>query len=236
MAFLRHILPIMLCLICCGVHAQDAKKIVFSCWIPPELAIYQELETLYHSAFATLGYAFEMHYRPTQRSLVEAEGGVSDGDCLRDIRYLRTHPRSHLRVVDVIIAHSDLTVWSRNPNLQINDFAILKKEGYRVAYERGHQSVYDLITKAELTQVEAVPTTAVGLKMLSAGRIDLFIQSTAIVQLTLDTLALDRPIYPVGTLWQEVGYPMLNAKHQDLVNPLQQALAEQVPEGGLQVP
>lgn len=66
----------------------------------------------------------------------------------------------------------------------------------------------------------AVSTDSLGLKMLAAGRLDLYIGSGMQVATSLNRLALRRPIYLAGTLTTVEFYPHLHRRHQHLAAPL----------------
>lgn len=225
-----------LCLICvCLTARAAAPKIQFSCWIPPETSLYSELETAYQKAFAQLGYEFSMQFRPGQRSLFEAEKGITDGECAREANYLREVPDSQLLKVDILVGHSDLVVWSHIKDLSINSIEELLKTNYRMGYAVGDKTTEGLIKRHKINAYP-IANHENALKMLSAGRIDLYIHPSAIIKLQLARMQLERPVYPAGVLLHMYAYPYLHKKHQDLAVPLVKALENIIPAGGIPLP
>jgi len=213
-----------------GAAAQPT--ITFSCWVTPDVPAYSRLEKLYRASFGALGYEFVMHHRPNQRSLMEAESGQTDGDCARTHNYTRQNPDSRLVVVDTLIAQSTLEAWAHRDGLTLSSPEDLYQEEWRIGYERGNVAVQALINEHSLPAVIPVVSSKSGLKMLAAGRIDLFIGTSVSIRQTLEQLALPEPIYPAGDLMVLRGHAVMNERHRDLAPKLAKELKKRLPEGG----
>lgn len=214
---------------------SHAVKISFSCWIPPTSRYHGKLERIYREAFAALGYDFEMIYRPMQREIHEANQGISDGVCARDLSYLSSAPQSPLLRVDVVVAHAELQVWSNRPGIQINNTIQLNASPLRIGYIRGASGNETMFTKERLATAQAIIDAEVGLKMLSAGRIDLLIIIDASVKRLLPKMKLRKDIYNVGTLYLQQAYVHLHPRHRDLLPAFTEELRRRIPEGGISI-
>lgn len=209
-------------------------QIIFSCWVPSDVPLYQRAESLFREAFKELGYDFKMHYRPNQRSLMEANAGTTDGDCARTHSYPDVDPHTQLVKVDALIARTSVEAWSHQKGLFVASVDQLQHTPYRIGYERGNMAVQALVDYYELPHLVQVPSTASGLKMLSAKRIDLFIGTSISIRQELEQLgpALPRPLHSAGHLKEIQGHPYLHRKHQHLAPALAQALRKRLPEEG----
>lgn len=213
--------------------AAAQPTITFSCWVHPDVPAYSRLEQLYRESFAALGYAFVMHHRPNQRSLMEAESGQTDGDCVRTHDYTEQNPDSRLIVVDTLLAQATLEAWSHHDGLTLSSTEDLYREEWRIGYERGHVAVQALINRHALPAVIPVVNSRSGLKMLAAGRIDLFIGTSVSIRQTIEQLDLPGPIYPAGDLMVLRGHVVMNERHQALAPRFAHELSKRLPESGM---
>ena len=223
-----------------GSRAEDippryTAKISFSCWIPPASQYHAKLERIYREAFAALGYDFEMIYRPMQREIHEANQGISDGVCARDVSYLSSAPQSPLLRVDVVVARTELQVWSHYPGIRIANASQLNSSPLRVGYVRGSSGNESIFTEERLATAQVLIDAEVGLKMLSAGRIDLLIIIDATVKRLLPKMQLRKNIYNVGTLYSQQAYVHLHPRHRDLLPAFTEELRRRIPEGGISI-
>ena len=213
--------------------ASDAKKISFSCWVPPASRYSIILGRIYREAFAALGYDFEMIYRPMQREIYEANQGTSDGVCARDISYLSGAPQSPLLRVDAVVARTELQVWTHLPGIKIENLSELNASPLRVGYVRGSSGNEKIFTKERLATAQALLDAEIGLKMLSAGRIDLLIIIDATAKRLLPKTQLRNPVYNAGTVYSQQLYVHLHPRHRDLIPALTEELRRRIPEGGV---
>ncbi|MAN51720.1 MULTISPECIES: hypothetical protein [unclassified Marinimicrobium] len=216
------------------VIAEPRPKIVFSCWIPETVPLHQRVNTLFSESFDALGYDFGMHYRPNQRSLMEANAGISDGDCARTLDYRDNNPESSLIRIDVLLARTSMEAWSRNPELTLNTEQDLTRESLRIGYVRGHVVIKELMQRHELPNVISVTSTEHGLKMVSAGRLDLFIGTSVSTRQEMQQIELTQPIYSAGHVLEIEGYAYLNEAHRALLPSLERELRERLPTDGWQ--
>lgn len=207
--------------------------ITLSCWLPPTAPTTGVLEEIYEQAFAELGYDLVMHYRPGQRALIEAESGVTDGECVRVHDYLERHPDSNLTKVDVLLSSSTLEFWSRDPDRKVTDLSELQGSDQRIGYTEGMVAIEALAEHPQLGSAQPVPSTRHALKMLSAGRLDLYLGVSREVHEEYHQLDVPAPLYPSGELFTLKGYLYLHKRHHDLVDELADALRARLPADGL---
>lgn len=215
--------------------SQAAKKISFSCWIPPESPYHIKLKQIYSEVFSALGYDFEMIYRPMQREIYEANQGISDGVCARDVSYLSSTPQSPLLRVEVAVAHTELQVWTHLRGIRIDNLSELNASPLRVGYVRGSSSNEMIFSEERLSAAQALINADVGLRMLSAGRIDLLVIIDATVKRLLPNMQLRNEIYYAGTLYSQQAYAHLHSRHRALLPAFTEELRRRVPEGGISI-
>ncbi|UZJ42852.1 hypothetical protein OOT55_09305 [Marinimicrobium sp. C6131] len=214
--------------------AEPRPRIVFSCWVPTSVPLHQRLSRLFTESFDALGYDFSMHYRPNQRSLMEANAGISDGDCARTRDYRENNPDTDLIRIDVLLARTSMEAWSREPDLTLTTEGDLAREPLRIGYVRGHVAVKDLMQRHSLPNLVSVTGTEHGLKMVSAGRLDLFIGTSVSTRQELEDIDLTHPIYSAGHVMDIEGYAYLNKAHRALLPSLERELRKRLPAGGWQ--
>lgn len=222
-----------LALLYTAVGYADSPHITFSCWMPPHSTHYIKLEAIYRDTFAALGYGFTMHHRPSLRSIQDANHGISDGECGRDYRYLENSPASRLIRVNVVVASADLQVWSNDPDIRIDNLKELNSGKYRLGYLQGASETKSLLTPERQRDAQRAVSSDIGIKMLSAGRIDALIISEASVKRIIATSELPSPIYHAGTLFHQSAYIHLHPRHRHLVPALARELQKRLPPGGV---
>ncbi|WP_347332081.1 hypothetical protein [Marinimicrobium locisalis] len=213
--------------------AVEARPtIVFSCWIPPNLPLHHHLTKLYVDAFDAMGYDFKMHYRPNQRALMEASTGITDGDCARTDTFGAESAASPLVRVETQIASTSLEAWSSSPAVTVSGIESLTGHRYRIGYVRGHVAVQALVERYPALRFTPVTSAKHGLKMLSAGRLDLFVGTSVSTRQEIATLQLPEAVHSAGHLMVLRGHPYLNEQHRSMAVPLAEALKKQIPDGG----
>lgn len=211
----------------------EPPQITFTCWMPPHSAHFIKLETVYREAFTALGYSFTMHHRPSLRSIQDANHGASDGECGRDFRYLQNSPESPLIRIEVVVASADLQVWTNDPDIRIESLTELNSGKYRLGYLQGSSETQNLLTPERQREAQSAVSSDIGIKMLSAGRIDALIISEASVKRILASSELPSPIYHAGTLFHQSAYVHLHPRHRQLVPALTRELQKRIPPGGI---
>lgn len=224
-----------LLLLSLNAGAEQRPTVVFSCWVPPELPMYQQLNQLYDRAFDALGYDFEMRPRPSQRSLMEASTGQTDGECVRSPDLQSEIPDTPLLRIDSVLGQSSFMAWSLDPEADLQGPEALASKPYRIGYVRGNAGVTALIERLELSRTVPLTNTRLGLKMLSAGRLDLFVHTAASTEQALARIDLPQPVHAAGEIVQVDGYGYLHPDHKHLLEPLSRELDRLLSPPGLEL-
>lgn len=217
MKFYRALLLILL-LSYAALSTADGK-IRFLCGLNANSYFYSSYSQLYKEAFANLDYDFEMLQRPLKRVTADLSRGAADGDCGRvgSLSELLNHDK--LIRVDAKIARLHAGIWTYNPSIQAISEKDLTSQAYRIGVLKG-----SLLLRAKLTSLalkfEELDSPEVGLKMLYAGRIDLFIATNVKVDATLELEPDIQTPKNVGDLLTLDIYPYLNRRHRSLAAPL----------------
>ena len=237
MSLMRKSLSWLLLFIVCSARGVQAETptITFSCWIPAYSPIYLKLERIYRASFKSLGYNFQMIHQPMQRAIQDANIGTTDGECARDFYYLESAPESRLLRVEVMVVSSDLDVWSNNAQVKIANLTELNNSPLRIAYILGSSPVKTVFTPERLAEAQGLVSGEIGIKMLSAGRIDLLVIPATSVKRILRNETPAKPLYRAGTLLRQRAYAYLNPRYSALLQPLAKQLRQRVPEGGVQL-
>lgn len=214
------------------VHA-GAPPITVSCWVPAHSPHFMALEKIYRESFAALGYEFAMVHRPLMRAIQDANHGISDGECARDTHYLDTAPNSNLLRVNVVVASAELQVWSNDPETRIGNLTELNNGFHRIGYLIGSSITKTLLTEERMKDSQALIDANIGLKMLSAGRIDVLIASEASIEIAMSELQLPHPVFHAGTLLRQSAYLHLHPRHRKLLPGLTEQLRKRIPTGGI---
>ena len=218
-------------------HVDDAaansagQKIVMACSVSQETPVGKWLHLIYAEAFTRLGIEFECPFYPPKRASNMADEGMVDGEPARAAYYAKDH--SNLIRLDVPVGSVKFTAFATNSTIQLDGWESLRKTDYRVEYLRGikacEEGLPDVVSPDKLSAISRVMQ---GLKRLAAGRIDIFVHLEADVMaaLRIDEFK-DFGIQKAGVMEQQIAYPYLHKKHQELVPKLETVLKEMRKEG-----
>lgn len=228
---------LLLSLLCASTTlASEPKQVTFSCWIPAELPTFIALEKLYRESFAEIGYTFTMTHHAPLRSRSIANQGITDGECARIANYRFIAPNSPLERVDVMIAKTNLHVWSHDKNLKFTGPRSLLNKNYEIAYVKGTVAMQLVLARLPLEHLRTVSTTGLAIKMLARKRFDILIAPEAVFDQEAARIPLDVELHSLGTLMVLEGHPYLHKRHKDIKAAFTAALDKRVPEGGLSLP
>ncbi len=216
-----------------GSYADNASNPVFVCWVAQDLPLFGELNRIYSDAFAALGYGFEMVHQPPARASASALSGNVDGECVRSAQYGALMKDSPMVRLDVLIAHTELVVWSHRQDLEFTNPNQLTGRDYRVGYLRGTAIMSLIWPKEVLALMEEIHSTDLALKMLAAKRIDVLVAPSAIIDQQLRRGNYGKDLHQVGSLMKLEAYPYIHKRWQPLLPTLTEELQKRVPAGGL---
>ncbi|MQA36999.1 type 2 periplasmic-binding domain-containing protein [Rugamonas aquatica] len=175
------------------------------------------LRLIYTEAFQQLGVELEIRSFPAARASVEAIAGNIDGELTRAYEY--GDLQSVLMRVPEAPLSSTTAAYARTPTLHLdNGWESLRGSSYRVEYRFGY-----LVVQQRLAEVlpqggyTAVHSSEMGLRKLSIGRTDVYIDNVEVVDSLLESAEFRHSgIHQAGTLERKPVYAYLNKKHEKL--------------------
>lgn len=207
-------------------------KIIFACAYPESLPLFQQVKAVYKAAFSNMGYDFDMiPVATSKRSLQDSKKGVIDGECGRIADLDKLVNETQLMRVDVLLMTTEFGIWGRKKDLVITPEA-LDQGGYNLGYYAG-SLILDRYIQEHRLNAQKVVSTALGFRMLSAGRFDLFLVSSEIAYQQIHQLGLTDKVIKVGVLSHQKIYPYIHIKHQALIPRLAEELKKLIPLEGL---
>lgn len=181
-------------------------------------------ERVMREAFRRIGLTMQLHDVPLPRGLPMADSGELDADLIRPKSIDGRFP--HLIRLSVPVVMLDFAAYGRTANIR----SMGRDEMRRLAFgvPRGMLSAQKLVEGLNATEG---PTLAALFEMLSVGRFDIavlpYAEAEVVIRQTKGPAVYIWPQY-----WgSEPLYFVLNRKHQALVAPLEQALAQMEGEG-----
>ncbi len=122
-------------------------------------------------AYRRLGHTFRVQLLPPKRALVEANSGQLDGDIARLIHVTKEY--SNLKVVPVPVSAIQISAFTRDPKIRIDDWKDLKNHHSGVVI--GFRYIESRLEGHSHTKT----TSALSLyRMLRSGRVDIAIDSS----------------------------------------------------------
>ncbi len=228
----RSIVLLMVSLFVSSAHANSLPKIVFSCAYPDDLPIFQQVKSVYKTAFFNLGYDFDMiPVSTSRRSLQDSERGVIDGECGRTADLPMLAKGTRLMKVDVLLLTTEFGIWGRSNTVRVSP-EDLNKGNYSLAYYEGSLILERYIKENHLA-AQKVLSTELGLKMLAAGRFDLLLMSSDVAYEQVNQLGLSDKVVKVGVLSRHNIYPYIHSKHKALIPQLTEELKKLLPPKGI---
>lgn len=204
--------------------ADTRPEIRFVCTIPTNSPAFSAGERLYQHAFMQLGYGFRMEFRPARRAQVELEAGRHDGDCGRIAEFVESDHAMPVLRVDISLTSIEAVAVTYNSDLLQKTRDQLIGAKLRIGYIRGNLSVEREMTRTPTILPVGVLSPSQGLRMLSSGRLDVFIFPDLLTATAMAEAKQQTPPLVWG-VWQTYAlYPYLHARHQQLLPELTQAL------------
>lgn len=158
---------ICLFLVVTGFAAQKEKLVLSTGFLKPEALV---VKAIIEEASSRAGYELEFQILPNQRSLINANEGLNDGEAAR-IWEINKH-YSNLYRVPVPSYSIDLMVLSKK-KIEIRDVSNLKK--YHIGVIRGMKIAEKIAEESEALSIVKSTSHKNLVRMLSDGRLDLII-------------------------------------------------------------
>jgi len=211
-------------------RADDTITMAFYA-APGKSPIFKFAEVIYREAFRRLGFKFAYIVMPMKRCSAMADRGEVDGEPGRIRTYGQAYPNL-IRVNEPILTFN-FSAYATDAGIKIDGWESLAGADYRIEYLRG---TYLAETRlANLVPRENVSVTDApvhSLKMLQAGRIDLFLHTDL---LTLPLLNSEQfsgsGIVQAGIMESFDSYHYLHQRHAALAVQLAVVLKQLKEEG-----
>lgn len=207
--------------------AQGSKLSLTTGALPPLTASANHpgfLNLLAREAFRRVGVEVEVTAVPTERSLINVNSGLDDGDIFRVAGVEAAYPNV-IRIPEKTI-DNDFIAYSRIPGIQIRNWADL--QAYSVAYatgwkpyERNVKNVKELTTTSSIHEL---------FPLLEKGRADIILMDRWQGQWVVQQMGYQlKPLEPPLARFEMFMY--LNKKHAALVPKVAQALRDMKVDG-----
>jgi len=209
-------------------QTQPARKktIFFNCPVPSRSPLFIAYAELYRQAFKPLGYNFEMIVSPSKRGINDLSQGLVDGNCGRGVPAARELESRGLLRIDVPVARSTLIAWTYQAQWRALNLERLRSDRLNVGSVRG-SGISEPFVRHQ-PAAHQLTSVSMGLKMLQAGRLDVFISESILVATTLLLEpSLDQP-HPSLALAHSDLYPFLSKQYPALRIPLTEQLQWQI--------
>lgn len=224
-----------LCLLCTlPAAAQPARTdglLTFGSFQDTSTPLVRICERVLREAYGQLGIRIQVHLSPSARSLLEAREGHIDGELCRSRQTADQTGdlAGELIRIDPPLWHADVVAFATRP-LEVRDWESLAP--YKVGYEHG--KVGPALRLKGNPRNSASNGVENGLVKLAAGRVDVHVEEYYSAMLVLrrrDDLRNIRPVGPALERYQM--HHLLNPRHADLVQPLEQVLQRMQRNGEL---
>lgn len=190
------------------------------------------LEMIYTEVFRRLNIDFEYISAPGTRATTMVKTGKADGEIHRISFYGDDKPE----LIRVNESHFSIafSAFSLNPDLKLSGWGSLKNKDYSVIYRRGvkicETKIPEIIHADNIYVSSKIYT---GLRMLLAGRADLFIDSENVIESIImdnkETFSIK--IFNSGIMEEITTHVFLNIKHKSLAPEISTTLKKMKEEG-----
>lgn len=203
-------------------EAEPPGQINFACSAQADSPEFAMALRLYQQAFASLDFNFTMYFAPPRRGQAELLSGKADGHC-GDLAGLELTSDQVIRL-ELALLVTEANAYTYEAALRASTPDALFSAGPAVGVLRGGASLESLLQPWPQIDRLRVDDMAQGLKMLAAGRIQLLVVPSVLLNSHLQRNNVERP-WIAATLQRYTLYPYLHRRHQALAPALTQALA-----------
>jgi len=211
--------------------SQRNQTVVFTTIFPPSMPFFSKMSSIYTEAFRRMGYGFKLISQPGERAMVDANQGIVDGEAGR-ISKIDKEKYANLIMVPFPITTMQDGAYSTDHSIKINGWESLAGKPYKVGLLKGIKSVEQKLSLyVDKSNIITLSDTEQCVKMLQAGRIDLFIVGTQIEDSTFMHNDAYKEVKRVGIVETKVLYPWFHKRHKNLIRPLADTLKTMKSEG-----
>ncbi|MFT5660118.1 MAG: polar amino acid transport system substrate-binding protein [Sulfurimonas sp.] len=208
------------------IHVAALSLKISSGFDAPETYL---IESVLREGFKRANIDLVFQTLPNQRSLLNANKGISDGEASRIWKINEYYP--NLIRVPVSTHSIDLVVLSKE-KIDVKDFSQLKK--YNVGVVRGMKIAEKLVQESKPRSYIAATNNLTLIKMLENNRIDVIVSSKIGLLVSLkeskskDLYMIERPLLSLPL------YMHLHKKHQELIPRFEKAFKSMIEDGTYQ--
>lgn len=210
--------------------ASTTKLSLTSCALPPLAASHGNpgfIEELARIAFKRAGVDVDVTSVPTERSLINVNAGLDDGDIFH-VAGLEQHYPNLMRIPEKVLDF-EFVAYSTRDDIQIRNWADLKP--YSVAYVTGWKTFDRNVT--DVMQVTKVPSVRELLPLLDNGRADVVLLGRWQGDLAVRAGGYKARRFEPSLAQHEM-FMYLNRKHAELVPKVAAALVAMKTDGTYQ--
>lgn len=195
--------------------------LVMGCWFEPDSAADRGLQSLYRHSLEAIGYQLDWRYFPVARVQLELQQGLIDGDCARHDQYQLPLADGQMALrVPVVVGGTSINMWqSQDHDHRVSSLQEAEQQRLTILYERGTDIAKVHLPGYPSHWVYSVSDLCVGLRMLRAGRVDLFLAQES----SMDNSQIGTQLCPEAqslfTVFELQANPVLHARHQDIIAP-----------------
>jgi polar amino acid transport system substrate-binding protein len=213
------------------IPLKENQGIVLTTIFPKSVPFFLKMSRIYTEAFRRMGYGFRLISQPGERAMIDADQGVVDGEAGRISNIDRKKYPNLIRVPYPITTMKD-GAYSTDHSIKINGWESLAGKPYKVGLLKGIKSVEQkLLLYVDKANIVTLSDPEQCMKMLKAGRIDIFIGGSQIENATFMQSGIYKQIRRVGIVETKTLYPWLHKRHENLVKPLAETLKTMKSEG-----
>jgi len=203
------------------------QTIHFSCMAKFDSPLFLSIQRIYKQAFEALDYDFLMSHAPSLRSAANSKSGRTDGNCARTLTFMK-NGGTNLIVIDVPLTKARYWAWSLSPEVKVASFEDIARHHYKIALRHGMVPIeIPLSQYPEINSIRVINSSQ-GLKLLAAGRVDLYIDERELISHPMQKTKISVPLYHAGLLHEENVFPVLHRKHAAIADAFTQELRKQL--------
>jgi len=210
---------------------QENQTVVFTTIFTPSMQFFSKISATYTEAFRRMGYGFKLISQPGERAMIDANQGIVDGEAGR-ISSIDSKKYANLIMVPYPIVTMQDGAYATDHSIKISGWESLKGKPYKVGLLKGIKSVEQkLPLYIDKMNIVTLSEPEQCVKMLEAGRIDVFIVGTQIEDSAFMQSGAYKEVRRVGIVETKMLYPWLHKRHKNLVGRLAATLESMKSEG-----
>lgn len=207
-----------------------ADNFKLSTSVEKDTSTFNALLSVYKEIFKRLGnHTVTLETLPAERALLSANSGDYDGDSSRIKGMVKSYP--NLIEVPTPITKIDVSVYTVNP--KITSITPKNAKNYSMVYVRGTKAAEALLKMFNPDTISVTYTNESALKMLIAGRSDIYIQTGRLADDQIKKDGLKEIIKLPIPIYESSAHLILNKKHAMLIPAIDKVIQDMEKDGTL---